>query len=491
MSSNVTGNDCHWTATYTYSVKDACGNAAANAVVVFTGGDTQAPTFTRPADKIIPFTSTCGYGASVSNTGDVTNEADNCSTGLQATFTDVVSQCGNNTIIKRTWHLVDNCGNAATNQVQTITVTDNNTNYIIYATKEAMFGEDNFINGDVGVTDANGHAEFDEDDVLNPYKVVAKNITVHLPAQVNNKFYTPATGGPNPPFMTYNGTGGSGNYTATTNGTITGNYKNLTINSGVIATVTGNDFGKIRIRENAKVTFTGNFINLEELSVDGGENNGTTNVYFNTCTGVKVKNKVTIEENCRVNVGGPKVIFYMGDNNPDEKKFTVNGGNTQVMLNIMIPHGKLKVDGDEEENTNTVMTGWFIIEKLESGEDVSWNKYICSTAAAPISEGPYYVHKKPAVNEPPFVAPAPVAERFAVKVYPNPTDGDFNIRVNTNSNEPILVKIMDATGVVVESFANVTKSELMIPANKYRGGTYFVEVTQGKKRQVVKLTRLN
>src|SRR5678816_1419093 len=44
ISSSVTGSDCSWTATYTYSVKDACNNAADNAVVVYTGGDTEAPT---------------------------------------------------------------------------------------------------------------------------------------------------------------------------------------------------------------------------------------------------------------------------------------------------------------------------------------------------------------------------------------------------------------------------------------------------------------
>src|SRR6188508_3259719 len=42
-SSNVTGDDCSWTATYTYTVKDACGNAAADAVVTYSGGDKTAP----------------------------------------------------------------------------------------------------------------------------------------------------------------------------------------------------------------------------------------------------------------------------------------------------------------------------------------------------------------------------------------------------------------------------------------------------------------
>src|ERR1700752_3057386 len=44
ISSSVTGTDCSWTATYTYTIVDECNNAAANAVVIYTGGDTQAPT---------------------------------------------------------------------------------------------------------------------------------------------------------------------------------------------------------------------------------------------------------------------------------------------------------------------------------------------------------------------------------------------------------------------------------------------------------------
>ena len=58
--------------------------------------------------------------------GDVTNEADNCSTGLQATYTNVkVDNCEGTYTITRTWSLVDNCGNAAEDQVQIITVKDN------------------------------------------------------------------------------------------------------------------------------------------------------------------------------------------------------------------------------------------------------------------------------------------------------------------------------------------------------------------------------
>jgi hypothetical protein len=113
--------------TRTWHLVDNCGNAAADQVQTITVLDNIAPTFTRPSDITIHTTANCSYDASVSATGDVTNEADNCSTGLQATFTDVAvnGSCPGSKIITRTWHLADNCGNAAVDQVQTITVTDN------------------------------------------------------------------------------------------------------------------------------------------------------------------------------------------------------------------------------------------------------------------------------------------------------------------------------------------------------------------------------
>ena len=54
----------------------------------------------------------------------MTNESDGCSSSLNATFTDNVvnGSCACSYIISRTWHLVDACGNAAPDQVQTIYV---------------------------------------------------------------------------------------------------------------------------------------------------------------------------------------------------------------------------------------------------------------------------------------------------------------------------------------------------------------------------------
>ncbi|MEY8867894.1 hypothetical protein AB9K24_00175, partial [Meridianimaribacter flavus] len=64
--------------------------------------DTTAPTFTVPADVTIE----CDQDANdLTLTGDVTDEADNCDAGLEATFSDAVADgnCANESVITRTW----------------------------------------------------------------------------------------------------------------------------------------------------------------------------------------------------------------------------------------------------------------------------------------------------------------------------------------------------------------------------------------------------
>ncbi|MBO6943377.1 MAG: gliding motility-associated C-terminal domain-containing protein, partial [Psychroserpens sp.] len=107
--------------TRTWTLVDECGNTTTQ-VQTITIEDTTAPTFTVPADITIE----CDQDPSdLSLTGDVTDEADNCSTGLDATFSDTVADgaCANESVITRTWTLVDDCGNTTT-QVQTITIED-------------------------------------------------------------------------------------------------------------------------------------------------------------------------------------------------------------------------------------------------------------------------------------------------------------------------------------------------------------------------------
>jgi hypothetical protein len=118
-------NACSIVITRTWSLVDNCGNAAADQVQTITVEDNMLPTFTAPANITIYKDAACAYDASVAFTGDVINEADNCGVG-QASYVDAVDNTNAcSIVITRTWSLVDNCGNAAANQVQTITVDDN------------------------------------------------------------------------------------------------------------------------------------------------------------------------------------------------------------------------------------------------------------------------------------------------------------------------------------------------------------------------------
>ncbi|WP_286748641.1 gliding motility-associated C-terminal domain-containing protein, partial [Flavobacterium sp. 40-81] len=112
--------------TRTWTFMDACGNSSSVSQTINVN-DTIPPTFTAPANTTIYANANCSYDASIAVTGDVTNEADNCSTALQATYTDVIADgnCPGSKTITRTWTLTDACGNTAASQNQIITVLDN------------------------------------------------------------------------------------------------------------------------------------------------------------------------------------------------------------------------------------------------------------------------------------------------------------------------------------------------------------------------------
>ncbi len=120
--------DCpnNYTLIRTWTVTDNCGNSTTKSQTI-TVQDTTAPTFTAPADTEIFTDFECKYNASPDVTGDVEDEMDNCSEDLNATYEDVITDgpCEGSKVITRTWSLVDECNNAADDQVQIITVTDN------------------------------------------------------------------------------------------------------------------------------------------------------------------------------------------------------------------------------------------------------------------------------------------------------------------------------------------------------------------------------
>ncbi|MCP4120301.1 MAG: hypothetical protein GY751_00940, partial [Bacteroidetes bacterium] len=94
--------------TRTWSVSDECGNTT-ELVQTLTLEDNIPPSFTVPSDVTL----LCSQDKDDLNiTGDVSDEWDNCATGLEAAYSDDESgliDCAG--LIPRTWFLTDDCGN--------------------------------------------------------------------------------------------------------------------------------------------------------------------------------------------------------------------------------------------------------------------------------------------------------------------------------------------------------------------------------------------
>ena len=108
----------------TWSLTDDCGNTTTHLQIINVS-DTTAPVFTSPSDAHVCRAADCTYDIRPVITGDVLDEHDNCSTGLNAIFSDDssgVADCTKAGIVIRRWSLTDECGNAAVDQFQTIYV---------------------------------------------------------------------------------------------------------------------------------------------------------------------------------------------------------------------------------------------------------------------------------------------------------------------------------------------------------------------------------
>jgi hypothetical protein len=81
------------------------------------------------------------------------------------------------------------------------------------------------------------------------------------------------------------------------------------------------------------------------------------------------------------------------------------------------------------------------------------------------------------------------SENFNVKVYPNPSSSNFNLRVSSIDNGPMDIKIMDMTGKVVQESNNLELEKEHQIGGFLSPGLYLVEVKQGDTKRIVRVTK--
>jgi hypothetical protein len=76
-----------------------------------------------------------------------------------------------------------------------------------------------------------------------------------------------------------------------------------------------------------------------------------------------------------------------------------------------------------------------------------------------------------------------------VKVYPNPTQAEFQLQLNSRSSEKVMVKISDLAGR--QYFVAQSKPGTTLRFGKdLKAGVYIVEITEGSQKRSIKVVKL-
>lgn len=372
--------------------------------------------------------------------------------------------------------------------------------YTILAYQKVDLHENNYVqSGSIGVLSSKGQAEFKKNVVVNGIGSFVKAPRIKTNGNVNipNKVYGVASVSLPTMFSNTSSTKNLSSYTIAQNTTKTlnGNYKEVTIKKGAIATLTGTIFGKITIEEGANVTFTSPVINISELKVGKGKNSNLTKLNFANNTNVLMDGKVTIQENCIVNDQNKVVTFYFGDkssannhgcnrnyDNDDDgyegqdDKFYVEGGNTSVVANVYMTSGKIKAKSCSD---NAVyMTGLYISSKVQSeGKNVYWNSFSCSNG------------NSNRVVESAIASDSEALDMFEIIAYPNPTISSFSYKVETFNSEYVDFKLFDVAGRLIVENLNANPNETYKLDANLAPGVYMLQADQGDHTKVIRVVK--
>ena len=83
-----------------------------------------------------------------------------------------------------------------------------------------------------------------------------------------------------------------------------------------------------------------------------------------------------------------------------------------------------------------------------------------------------------------------ISNDFKVIAYPNPATNNFSVTVQADEKERIIMQVTDMYGRIIET-RNVNANSIIRFGDRYRPGTYFVRIIQGKERKEIKLVKLS
>jgi hypothetical protein len=80
--------------------------------------------------------------------------------------------------------------------------------------------------------------------------------------------------------------------------------------------------------------------------------------------------------------------------------------------------------------------------------------------------------------------------QLKIQTYPNPTTSQFNVKLESpDSKTSMTIRVVDLSGKVIEVRRGLMAGQTFQLGANYRPGMYFIELTQGDKRRIVKVVK--
>lgn len=248
------------------------------------------------------------------------------------------------------------------------------------------------------------------------------------------------------------------------------NYaKDIKVKKNTKVTLSDSVYGKIQIESGAKVTFSSAVVYADKI-----ETSKNDTLIFSGCTKISLCDKMKIGQDNVVNAANKSIVFYVNDEVNIEKGTNFNGS--------IYTKDRLETIGNKNDEIS--MTGLFIAEKVHA----HYTSFNWSTSCGSCGNMFLRSSEQPVTNQDNLRT-----EKVYLNVYPNPSNGLFNLAVNADLKGALTVQVINSTGQVVyktveSDFTGL--AELQINLTEQSAGIYYVRAEVGGQTFVTKIQNL-
>ncbi len=344
--------------------------------------------------------------------------------------------------------------------------------YVIIGKKEVDLKETTVTGGGVGVRDANRKAKLKNNTSVSG-AVVAPRIDVNNSSSAGSLIYAQNTV-PLPFFYSYDGECDGDDFEVKKN------------QSGLLD---GLVYDEIEVDQNGHLIIASAEVYAEELKADKN-----SVIEFMQSTNIMLEEDLDLDKNVQVISNGYTITFYVG------KKAHIQYG-SNIEANI---YAKKDIHVHGKSSAPTYMTGQFIsLEKVKSHKNSYWSAGTnCDPAPVP-SQTPCAITSNDDDDDDDDddgddddgddddrFSEDGYSKEVEVSVYPNPSSNQFTLKLESSSDLPMNIYVMDLSGRVLETHQNLSPEQRLEIGSDLYQGLYLIAVQQGEYSEIIRVEKI-